>query len=309
VLALAGLLLGFAGLVRSVGAPFVAVFVVYLAVRRLGWRSLVAFVVPWVAITAAYAALFDVQHDHFALNLTTGRYLYGQVAPFADCSQLPGLPADERAFCPDPAQPLTSNGYLWSHRSPIHDVARTEDGRIRDFALRVIRRWPGRYANVVATSFIHYFRPGHPIGPNDYAPIPWQFPLDPGTPDFPYYRGPIRPHQADDPWYYPSTYVSRMVSHAHTNAGVSRFLRGYQRVGFTQGPLLAACVLVAVAALFRRGRHWRLRLDGALLAAAGLSALLLAALLSVFSYRYVFTAVVLLPPAAALSLTALLRRD
>ena len=60
VLAVAGLLLGFAGLVRSVGAPFVAVFVVYLAVRRLGWRSLVAFVVLWVAVTAAYAAMFDV---------------------------------------------------------------------------------------------------------------------------------------------------------------------------------------------------------------------------------------------------------
>jgi hypothetical protein len=61
-----------------------------------------------------------------------------------------------------------------------------------------------------------------------------------------------------------------------------------------------------LAPLFRRGRHWRLRLDGALLAAAALSALVLAAALSVFSYRYILTAVVLLPPAAALSLTALL---
>jgi hypothetical protein len=259
-----------------------------------------------VLITAAYAALFDVQHGEFALNQTTGRYLYGQVARFADCSKLPGLPADERAFCPDPTHLLTTNNYLWSHRSPVHDVPRSEDGRIRDFSLRVIRRWPGRYAQVVGQSFIHYFRPGHPTGPNDYRPIPWQFPVDPATPDFPYYRGPIRPHQPGDRWYDPGPYVSRMVSQPHTNAGVSRFLRGYQRYGFTQGPLLAACVLVALAALFRRHRDWRLRLDGALLAAAALSALFLAAVLSVFSYRYVMTAVVLLPPAAALSLTALL---
>jgi hypothetical protein len=306
MVATAGLLLGFAGLVRSVGAPFVAVFFIYLAVRRLGWRSLVAFAIPWVLITVAYAAMFDAQHGHFALNLTTGRYLYGQVARFADCSKLPGLPADERSFCPDLAHPLTTNDYLWGHRSPIHEVARTDDGHIRDFALRVIRRWPMRYANVVGGSFIHYFRPGHPIGPNDYKPVPWRFPVDPARPDFPRYRGPIRPHHPGDHWYYPSTYVSRMVSHPHTNAGVSRFLRGYQRFGYTPGPLLAACVLVALAALFRRGRHWRLRLDGALLAAAALSALVLAAALSVFSYRYILTAVVLLPPAAALSLTALL---
>jgi hypothetical protein len=303
-----GLLLGFAGLVRSVGAPFFAVFVVYLAVRRLGWRSLVAFAVPWVLITVAYAALFDVQHGHFALNLTTGRYLYGQVARFADCSKLPGLPADERAFCPDLAHKLTSNDYMWGHLSPIHKVARTDDGHIRDFSLRVVRRWPMSYAKVVGHSFIHYFRPGHPTGPDDYKPIPWQFPVDPATPDFPRYRGPIRPHQPGDHWYDPGTYVSRMVSQPHTNARVSRLLRSYQRYGFTQGPLLAFCALVALIALFWRGRDRRLRLDGALLAVAALTALFVAAVLSVFSYRYVLTAVVLLPPAAALSLTALLPR-
>jgi hypothetical protein len=305
-LAGAGLLLGFAGLVRSVGTPFVAVFLVYLAVRRLGWRSLVAFVVPWVLITAAYAALFDVQHGRFALNMSTGRYLYAQVARFADCPRLPGLPADERAFCPDLAHPLTSNDYLWSHRSPLHDVPRAEDGRISDFSERVIRRWPVTYAHVVGRSFIHYFEPGHRTGPNDYKPIPWQFPVDPATPDFPRYRGPIRPHVAGDPWYQPSAYVDRMVSQPHTNARVSRLLRSYQRYGYTQGPLLGLCVLVVLVALFWRGRDRRLRLDGALLTAATLTALFVAAALSVFSYRYVLTAVVLLPPAAALSLTALL---
>ena len=130
--------------------------------------------------------------------------------------------------------------------------------------------------------------------------------VDPATPAFPSYRGPIRRHVAGEHWYDPSVYVYRMVSQPHTNARASQLLRGYQRYAYTQGPLLAMCFLVALVALFWRGRDWRLRLDGALLAVATLTALLVAAALSVFSYRYALTAVVLLPPAAALSLTALL---
>jgi hypothetical protein len=68
------------------------------------------------------------------------------------------------------------------------------------------------------------------------------------------------------------------------------------------------CLLVVIVALLRRRGDWRLRLDGALLAAATLVALLTAAAASVFSYRYGLTAVVLLPPAAALSGASLLRR-
>jgi hypothetical protein len=232
--------------------------------------------------------------------------MYGQVARFADCSRLPGLPADERRFCPDLSHRLTSNAYLWGHRSPLAHVPRSEDGRILRFSLRVIRRWPTTYAHVVGHNFIHYFEPGHPLGPNDYKPYAWQFPSDPATNAFPAFRGPIRPHQAGDRWFDPGRRINRLVSQPHTNAGVSRLLGTYQRYGYTQGPLLAVCVVLVLVALFRRGRDWRLRIDAALLATATLAALFVAAALSVFSYRYVLTAVVLLPPAAALALTALL---
>jgi hypothetical protein len=290
-----------------VGAPFVAVFLVYLLVRRLGWRALVAFALPWALITAGYATLYDVQHGSFTLNQWGGRYLYGEVAPFADCSRLNGLPSDERALCPDPRLKLTTQAALWGSRSPIHGLPTGADGRVRDFALRVIRDRPVTYARVVAHSFIHYFEPGRRVGPNDYKPAPWRFPIHPATPDFPRYRGPIRPEgrHGHTP-FMPNRYVSRMVTRPHTNARASRLLRTYQRYGYTQGPLLAACVLVVLVALLRRGRDWRLRLDGGLLVAATLTALLVASALTLFSYRYVLTAVVLLPPAAALALTALL---
>jgi hypothetical protein len=314
-LAAAGLLLGFAGLVRSVGAPFLAVFVVYVLVRRLGWRSLVTFVVPWVLITAAYATIFHAQHGHFALNQWSSRFLYARVEPLADCAGM-RVPADERFLCPQPGHVLTTQNTLWGQVSPIHDLPNRYDPRIRDFALRVIKDRPRAYAHLVAADLAHYFEPGHRLGANDYKPAPWEFPSDPGLATFPGYRGPIRPHGSTQfgpidqhlKAIYPNEHVSRMVSDPKVNATASRALRGYQRYFYTSGQILAACLLVVIVALLRRRGDWRLRLDGALLASATLVALLTAAAASVFSYRYGLTAVVLLPPAAALAGASLLRR-
>jgi hypothetical protein len=293
--------------VRSVGAPFFAVFLVYLLVRRLGWRSLVAFAGPWVLVTAGYAALFDAQTGHFAQNEWSARYLYARVATFADCARLSGLPADERALCPGPGGPSTTQGYLWAKNSPIHDLPHSADPRIRDFALRVIKDRPLHYARVIAGDVAHYFEPGHRIGPNDYSPTPWQFPENPARAVFPDFRGPIRPAEPrQGKLITPDRYVGAMASRPHTDASASRLLRRYQRFAYTPGPLLALCLLVVLAGLVRRRGARRLRLDAALLAAATLTALIVAGAASQFSYRYGLTAVILLPVAAALGGASLL---
>ena len=76
----AGLALGYAGVVRSVGMPLVALFAAYLVIRRVGWRSVAAFLAGWVVVVGAYAVLFDVQHGQLrvhplwrALPLRAGR--------------------------------------------------------------------------------------------------------------------------------------------------------------------------------------------------------------------------------------------
>jgi hypothetical protein len=103
--------------------------------------------------------------------------------------------------------------------------------------------------------------------------------------------------------------VNPMVGRPVTHAGPSRFLHDYQRVFYTQGVILAACVvLVLVAVVMRRGPS-RLRLDAALLAASALVALLVTATLSLFDYRYGLVAVLLLPVAAAMAGTSLARRE
>jgi hypothetical protein len=305
----AGLLLGYAAVTRSVAVPLVAVVVAYLLLRRVGWRVPAAFAAGWVLVAAGYAGLFAVQHGAFAFTRSDGRFLYAKAARFADCGRLPGLPADERALCPDPRRRMTSNWYLWGKGSPIRHLPPSADGRIRDFALRVIREAPLTYAGEVGGGVLHYFEPGHRIGANDYPVQVWQFPADPRRRGYPGYRGPIRPQDPvgdrAHPTISPGPYVGAMVTAPRVDVAASRLLHGYQRFAYTPGPVLAACVLLVLAAVATRRGERRLRLDAAFLATLAVGALAVSQALSVFSYRYGLVAPVLLPPAAALALTAL----
>jgi hypothetical protein len=307
--ALGGLLLGYAGIVRSVGIPLAAVVLVYLLVRRVGWKPLLAFAIGWLLVAGGYVTAFHAQHGTYGFTESGGRFLYARVAPFADCAELGAIPAGERFLCPDPAKPMTTNEYLWGKQSPIRGLPDSADHRIRDFARRVIREQPADYAHVVLRGVAHYFEPGHRIGFNDYPVGPWQFPADPRVWGYPGYRGPIRRgdpvRRAHHHITEPGPDVSAMVTRPHFNPAASRVMHDYQRVAYTWGPLLAACLLAVLAALILRRGAWRLRLDAALLAAITLLAMTVAQALSVFSYRYVMIASFGLPVAAALALAAL----
>ena len=293
----AGLALGYAAVVRSVAMPFVAVIAVYLLARRVGWRPVALFVAGWAVVAGGYAALYASQHGHLGFSDYDGRFLYGQVAPFADCSRLPGLPVAERPLCPDPRHRLSRNSYVWSPHSPVRRLPVSADGRVRDFAVRAIRAQPLAYAGVVAGSFVHYLEPGHHTGRDDYSETAWQFPRDPNHWAYPRYRGPIRPGRAhrlraNDP----NGYVSAMVSRPRTSPGASAVLHAYQTVFYSSGQVLTPCLLIVLAALILRRGSSRLRADAALLAALAVTSLLVASALSLFDYRYELAAVILLRP-------------
>jgi hypothetical protein len=296
----AGLALGYAGVVRSVGLPLVVVCAAYLLIRRVGWRPIVALLAGWLVVAGAYAVLFDVQHGHLGFTRYGGRFLYGQVAPFADCSLI-AVPADERRLCPDPAHRLPRNAYVWGSRAPVHDMPVNADGRIRDFALRVIRRQPLDYAQLIASSLIHYFEPGHHTGRDDYDPSAWRFPADPRRWAYPGYRGPLRPAPPHRSTIDPGRYIGAFAGRPRLDVRASRWLHDYQSVGYASGQVLAPCLLVVLVALVWRRRRARLRLDAALLAACALALLAVASALSLFDYRYELGAVILLPAAAALA--------
>ena len=94
------------------------------------------------------------------------------------------------------------------------------------------------------------------------------------------------------------------------NRPLAQVLRRYQlSLGYTPGPVLLACVILALVAGFGvgRARHSGQQLACLLWLAAGLG-LLLAADLYEFSWRYQLPALVTIPPAAALALSALTSR-
>jgi hypothetical protein len=218
---------------------------------------------------------------------------------------LTGVPADERYLCPDPKHPFTTNSAMWGRDSPIRGKPPSADKQIRDFAMRVLRQHPFTYARGVTLDLLHYFEPGHRIGPSDPQIVQWQFPTDPNHWGIPGFRGPIRPG-APHNGFWPNVYVSRMVDRPHTNVRASKTLHVYQRFAYTSGQILAICVLVVAIALGLRRGAARLRLDAALLAGSVLAMLLFAVSLSIFSYRYGLVAAILLPPAAAFAGAALL---
>ena len=84
----AGLLLGIADCMRSVAVPLLAVFAVYMIIRRINWRKIAAAIAVCLLPVVAYAGWFDLEHGQFAMGDATGVFLYSRVMTFADCSRM-----------------------------------------------------------------------------------------------------------------------------------------------------------------------------------------------------------------------------
>ncbi|MCK9901207.1 hypothetical protein MXD63_14105 [Frankia sp. Cpl3] len=314
-LALAGLLLGASGLVRTIGVALGLLAFGYVVARRLGWLRVSVFGVFLAAPLIAYASWFSTAHGSFGLTGGDAAWLYGRVAPIADCAKL-DLRPEQLALCsphpvgerPDPSY------YVWDRNSPANRLgvsAAEREELLRDFARQVITAQPTDYLNTVGTDIAHFFRPGRPIGPQDWPDATWRFPTD----DEPRHLHNSEPllglqGEADRP----------ARDFAQPWAGV---LRSYQTRGYTPGPALAAAaglgLLACLAALPRivpaglRGGDGRARwhdltserrrtgLDCLFLVAASAAVVVIPAATVCFDYRYMLPLLFLLPPAAALA--------
>jgi hypothetical protein len=305
----AGLALGAAATVRSVGLLLLApVAVTALAMGRpLGWRRalllVAALTVGFTLPLAAYMTAFHHQSGNFAMTTYSSRFLYARLAPIADCRGL-ALPPSERSLCPPepPGRRMASNAYMWDlRRSPQYQVSppagKTVQQVLADFDRRVILHQPVDYALLVGRDVLRGFQPFRTVGPKDVAPTPWLL-----RRELPSNGSRFGPDQLYRSFAGYGPVLDRPL------AGI---LARYQHVGHTPGPVLAACAVAALLAAAGVGRARRsgLRVAAWTFAAICLAVLVIAALGSAFSWRYQLPQLVLLPPAGALGLTALLRRD
>jgi len=315
-IAAGALVLGATATVREIGGILIVPAVAFALLTASGWRhrtgraalATACFVLPVLGYMAA--AYFVAGHFGLASNGPAPEY--GRAAAAADCATL-RVPADERALCPSGARTLALggiDGLLHNPQSPGHTVpvpsGTTRPHLLAGFSLAVFRQQPLRVAASIASDSVRLFaltRDGHP----EITSIArWQFQT--------FY--PTYPHRCT------MAAFTRLARQYGSGAGLvavrpaATVLRDYQLDGgYTPGPLyatgLAAGLLGSLCGLARRRT---LTAADKELAAACLLVTLSAAVLLLssdayeFSWRYQLPAVVMLPVAGALGLTALAGR-
>jgi hypothetical protein len=293
--ALVGLLLAAVALTRTIGLVLVVPPLLHLLVRR---RFLPAAVMAVVVILPliGYAAVFKAEFGHFGLTSSDGRFLYGRIAPFADCSGL-SLPQYERELCPDQGAIHPPYWYTWRSGSPLARLKPppgvSVDGVARDFALRIIVHQPVDYAHMVADGLIDFAEPGRTQHALAARAATWEMP---SAAD----REQPTPHQR-------SAYV-RYGGRFATLGWAADAMHRYQYWIYTPGPLLALAALAALAGSVVGMRNNGGGLECLVLLLAGMALVVVPLATVIFSYRYLEPGLVLLPAAGALGADLMLRR-
>jgi hypothetical protein len=165
VAVIVGVVTGYAATVRNVGEMLLAVVLIGMLLRRMGWRRIVATAVAGLVPIGGYMVWSHAHYGRYALNEATGTFLYSRVSSFAECSKM-NPPADLRVLCDNtpPSQRPNSQEYLWANDeadgawTPLRKLTGTNKAyrftpRIESltlrFAERAIRAQPLDYARVV----------------------------------------------------------------------------------------------------------------------------------------------------------------
>jgi hypothetical protein len=325
VMAVAGLLIGYATLVRSVGQPLLVVVLVAMLVRRVGWRRLAALLVAGIVPIATYMMWFHGTYGKYALTESSGTFLYSRVSTFAECAKM-NPPADIRPLCdstPTNLRPV-SGEYLWANNelwpdnhvtTPLFNLNNSANiplrftpqvnGMAEKFAKDAILAQPFDYLRVVAHDTLHTFSWNRQPDPNNYygnGPA-FQFVSEPTLDGLiQWWAGPDVPaHFAAWKKKYASDTAALQMYEARqdfSGAGLGdtgvvqpwqRLLEIYQRYFYLRGTLLGLIVLIGAAGVLGRWRRW---------GGVGLLPWLMGALMIVlppmsagFSYRYVLAAI------------------
>src|SRR5579875_1854169 len=276
--AVAGLLIGYATLVRSAGVLLIAGVFLCVLIRRPGWRSLVSLVIAVAVPLAGYAAVYHAEHGQFATTESDGIFLYGRVQTFANCAVM--KPSPSLAVLCDPRPPASrpiATEYIWES-NPLDKLAPHYgfftpkiNARAEKFAERAILAQPFSYLRVVARDTVRSFFWTRTLQYDGKTDVYYLFTHKP--PYIASYR----------PWhdlhvYQPGLGQTRAVQ------PFAGFLIGYHRVVYLRGVLLGLILLLGLGGVVARWRRWGGTVLLPWLMAAFL--LVLPVATSGFSYRY-----------------------
>jgi hypothetical protein len=315
---LGGLALGTSAPVRQVGEALIVPALVYVLAATRGWRRRLlngavvtcCFALPVVGYMA-YSAV--VMHYGFELSNMGDAYLYGRAAHAADCATL-RIPQAERPLCPSPAvaASLGVDGLVNAGDAPraVYQPVNAELGMPvstlqwqRSLAYSVIEQQPLRVTGDIAKDAVKLFALTRHTDEGDTPISRWQFQVH-----YPYYPPGInhRGHNSASSVFA----QAGGGGYARVTPHIAYLLRRYQlTIGYTPGPALLLALLAGIAGIFT----WRRRRDpglapACLLVIGSAVSVLLGADLYEFSWRYQLPALVTLPVAGALGVTAVVRQ-
>ena len=296
--ALVGALLGAAEVVRSVGLPLLAVFAVYMIIRRISWRKVAAAIVVCFVPVVAYAGLFFLEHDQFAMTDATGVFLYARTMTFADCAKM-HVPANELALCttvPPDRRPIDQD-YIWAAETPLDRFPPSKFSAVpnqlaENFAIRAIEAQPLDYAKAVFGDTWRVFGWKRIVFPNAQTYDEYIFG---------YHSVPIPSWDNAKLGPYTNYAAAYVLGNPLTQvvAPFANIIRGYQRYVWLPGTVYGLILLAGLAGLVLA---WRRFGGEALLPwTISLALIVIPAATAEFDYRYVLVAVPFACLAAALA--------
>jgi Dolichyl-phosphate-mannose-protein mannosyltransferase len=309
-----GLFLGASATARQVGEIFLLPALAYLLVALPHWRRRLAqgailcaaFTLPILA----YCSVALAVTGHFRLSYTGTNEFYGRLALAVDCREV-AFPAGERALCPSHARAvqLGIDGLEHNPASPLRRYQAGHPGTfsaaVAGFDRRLLLHDPAAVAVAAGRDALKLYAVDRVTAPGDSPVRRWQFQRG-----YPFYPAPL----------YASAITGQVVATAGRQFGgggpavarpLASFLRVYQLGGgYTPGPLLALATLAGLAGTLSLARRHatpaqRHAAQACLLMFTSAAAVLLISDAFEFSWRYQLPALITLPPAAALALTAL----
>ena len=234
--AVVGAALAAATLTRNVGIILIIPALGYAIIRRFGWKRLLILFLSFVLPLVAYAGWFDATNGTFALQSYGGKFLYGRVAPFANCQGL-HLTATERTLCPHGASRSPwPTWYIFGPPSPfLHPPLATDPAAnkiAQAFAIKVIEHQPVDYVSAVSKDFLGYFKPLRTTGPD----------ADPVAIDFIFRSNSLTAYNSPSITAWIKQANDSQSAHAVIVKPIASALIFWQRWFYFPGPLFAVCL-------------------------------------------------------------------